>query len=158
MADDDSWFTELADKRVDSDEALRLRVLNRTLQQQRAKEERAAAREPEKKAPPRAEALIAAATFAAVADGTLPAYTPTPSLARLPPKRARPPVGRRDPSYPEEAIDGYDKRITGKQGLEAIIAEVQKSPDPFKAAGEWITKITQGITAVVAEADDEDED
>lgn len=41
--------------------------------------------------------------------------------------------------------------VTGDVGLEAILREIRKAPDPFVAAGEWLTKVTNAITEVAKE-------
>lgn len=111
--------------------------------------------------PPRpAEAAAAAALFEAVAAGKVPLSTGTSPSYRAP----RP----GHPYYsPGGAIGLADSMRppasrfpspTPEQGLEAILKAIRKAGDAdavFKAGGEWISKITNAITEVIREADDE---
>ncbi|HEY9438756.1 MAG TPA: hypothetical protein VIS29_08905 [Streptomyces sp.] len=47
------------------------------------------------------------------------------------------------------------RRWTSDDALTLILQEIKHAPDPMKAAGEWITKMTNAITGIIRDLDDE---
>ncbi len=47
------------------------------------------------------------------------------------------------------------REITADEGFKAILKAVRNSDDPFKSAGEWMTKITHGLAEIINESDEE---
>jgi hypothetical protein len=47
------------------------------------------------------------------------------------------------------------RRWTSDDALTLILEEIKHAPDPMKAAGEWITKMTNAITGIIRDLDDE---
>jgi len=99
-----------------------------------------------------ASAAAAAALFEAVASGRLPSAgvgydpwsikTPTASGGLLVPPKTQP-----------------KREVSPQQGLDAILKHISEAGDSgevMKAGGEWITKITNGITSVIRKYEDED--
>jgi hypothetical protein len=96
----------------------------------------------------RSEIAGAAGEFAAVAAGAIPPFSPAPrpghtgggyaSGGRIPPRPSAP-----KPMDPETALG-------------VIETAVIKSPDPYIAAGEWITKITNALSAIARQYADKD--
>lgn len=61
------------------------------------------------------------------------------------------------PTYSNRGYEATPRRPTAQQGLEAILDAIRDAGDAdevMAAAGLWITKITNEITAIVREADD----
>lgn len=49
------------------------------------------------------------------------------------------------------------KKWTSEDALTLILEEIKHAPDPMKAAGKWLTKVTNAITGVIRDIDDEHE-
>lgn|GEM_PF-6471975 len=49
--------------------------------------------------------------------------------------------------HEKQEHDPSEQRGTPEYALEAIVRNIRNSPDPFVAAGEWITKVTQAIVS-----------
>ena len=56
---------------------------------------------------------------------------------------------------PSNAREIKAKPPTPEEGLKAILDAVRQSPDPFKSAGEWITKITFALAEIASESDED---
>ena len=144
MADD--WFEEAARAASRSVRKSELENLHRQREEavaKRKKERDAAASS--------AAARRAAAAFEAVTMGAIPAVDPSPSGVYSPgggPPRAARRVTGGIVTNPN-AIPA-----TAEQGLQAILREIKKEQDPdkrFTLAGEWLMKITNGISELTAE-------
>jgi len=45
---------------------------------------------------------------------------------------------------------------TSEDALTLILEEIKHDPDPFAAAGKWLTRFTNGVTAITRNLDEED--
>lgn len=43
--------------------------------------------------------------------------------------------------------------VTGREGMRAILAEINNAPDPLAEAGLWLTHLTNQITKIIREDD-----
>ena len=153
---EDDWFAEAGREVSETATARAIRADAETIARRRqiqADREllAAAAKEAERI---RARPSAAAASSAAASFGVTPPGTPAP----LPGRRSSPRPA------PEPMVSGSRfPNIAADKGVEAIVEMVRtaarRSPDDpdavLKAAGEWITKITNAITQVVKDADNE---
>lgn len=149
---DDDWFTAAADEVVRSLSPAAKRRLEEAESQKRAM---AGTRRTA------SEAAEAAAVFGAVASGSAPALGSGPNPVLSIPSYMPPRTARRGPPNSEELRRVRESRsaiITPEKGLEAILEAVRTAGDSdavLKAGGEWITKITNQISQVIRDADDE---
>lgn len=48
------------------------------------------------------------------------------------------------------------RQWTSEDALTLILEEIKHDPDPFTAAGKWLTRFTNGVTAITRNLDEED--
>lgn len=51
-----------------------------------------------------------------------------------------------------------DESFTTDEALDLILREIEQSDDVRKVAGEWLTRFTNGVTAIIRKADEDAED
>lgn len=162
MSSSSDWFAEAASEASNTESAkkaaARAGVTARLRQEARAQAERIEAEKRRLAAasvkPPRAVAAVAAAAgeFAAVAAGVMPPRTPGAPGGYTPPRR----TSNRPTRAPEYLGPQRTQVITPETALGVIETAVRQADDPFVAAGEWISRVTNALSAIAREAADDE--
>lgn len=141
MKEEDDWFASAAAEAANTPAAKQAEARRKVAERLRADREAQIARMEAASRRPKGEVAAAAAIFAAVAAGIKPSYQPSSTSATI------------DPSSNRASSGGGSRAqlVSPEAALKAIVKHVRESDDPFTAAGEWISRVTNELSAIARE-------